>query len=246
MTSSSSSSDPILRIGGLIRARFKRRLNRFVGLVELDGREEEVHITNTGRLHDILVPGREVLLRGIGGGRLRYRLIAARDVEGLYSIPDVRTQSMVFERLLEQGRIPYLAGCNLVSRNPRVGGSMLDYLLRCGDREVLIETKSAVLRIGEAASYPDCPTTRGQRHVRELIRLVSRGEASYIIFISALPRVRCFKPYRDGDPEIYRLLGEALKAGVGVKAISIYMDSRGYVYLENPDLPLCRDWVEEL
>ena len=153
---------------------------------------------------------------------------------------------MVFERLLERDRIPYLAGCSLVSRNPRIGDSMLDYLLRCGDRDVLIETKSAVLRVDDAASYPDCPTTRGQRHVRELIRLVSRGEAAYIIFISALPRVRCFKPYRAGDPEIYRLLGKALRAGVGVKALSIYMDSQGYVYLENPDLPLCREWVEEL
>jgi len=124
----------------LVRARFKRRINRFVGLVDLDGHSAEVHITNTGRLYDILVPGREVLLSRIRGGRLRYRLIAAEDLGGLYSIPDVRTQAMVFESLVERGYIPYLSGCSIVSRNPRIG----DYLVRCGDREVLIETKSAV------------------------------------------------------------------------------------------------------
>lgn len=242
-TSSYSNIDPVYSVEKVFRARFIERVNRFVGKVCLDSGLEYAHITNTGRLEELLTRDRDVLLKRINGGKLRYRVIGVSEYGG-YALIDTITQMKVFEALIDQGLIPVFKGCSVSRYSPRVGRSQLDYIIDCGGRGVFIEVKSAVLRLGKAASYPDCPSIRGRRHIRELMKLASSGYEAHIVFIAGLPNVECFKPYRDGDPEIDRLLREALSSGVGVNALSVYMDSEGNIYLDNPDLPLCGEWLE--
>jgi sugar fermentation stimulation protein A len=112
-------------------------------------------------------------------------------------------------------------------------------LFELGDEEVYLEVKSAVLRDGWHAMYPDCPTVRGRRHIRGLTEYAHRGGKAFVVFIAALPRVSAFRPNRHADPELYELLVDARRAGVGVKALNIiYKPGESAVYLVNPDLPV--------
>ncbi|MEM2207579.1 MAG: DNA/RNA nuclease SfsA [Sulfolobales archaeon] len=216
------------------------RTGRFVVRVKIGSDVVLAHNTNTGRLIDVLTPGKRVLLSHIES-RMRYRLIGVEDVaEDCFNVVDVRTQARAFEESIKLGLLPYFRDCSIVKRSPSVGKSKLDYLLRCGNKVVFVETKSAVMRgpRGEAM-YPDCETSRGRRHLVVLAELASSGMVAYLVFISAMCSVKCFRPNEEGDKEVSRLLDKAMERGVIVKSISIYMNSSGEVFLSNPDVPLC-------
>lgn len=214
--------------------RVGRRLNRFV--VELDT-GERAYINNTGRLLDVLAPGRVCYCLPKPAGSTSLRLIAVED-EGGAALIDTQLQMLAFERALERGELPW-APCRVRARNPRLGSSRLDYLLECGGELVYAELKSAVLRDGGYAAYPDCPSPRGRRHIAELAGYAERGGRALIVFVAALPRVEGFKPYERGDPEIPRLLREAARKGVVIKALAMhYEPSPSTVVLDNPDIPV--------
>ncbi|AJC72083.1 sugar fermentation stimulation protein [Thermococcus guaymasensis DSM 11113] len=225
----------------VIPCRFLKRLNRFVALVEVNGEIRRALLTNTGRLEEFLIPGRKVFCTPKSGGKTDFVLIAFEDLEGKGAIVDTRTQARAFERAVELGLVPWLRDCAIKRKEVCVGNSRLDYLFECPGGELYGEMKSAVLRGGERgeyAMYPDCPTLRGQRHVRELIELVKAGKDAIIFFIGAMPGVEKFRPYEKGDPELARLLREAKEAGVKIEGLSISILPDGRVILEKPELEI--------
>ncbi len=229
----------------LLRGTIVKRINRFVVEVSIDGLNIYAHNSNTGRLEEYLRMGMEALLLRINGYKLKYRIIAVRDKYG-YALIDTISQSKAFEALIELGYIPWLGKCRILSRNPKVLNSRLDYLIECSGNKIYVETKSAVLRMGKAALYPDCPSIRGRRHIKDVIELNRMGFKSMIIFISALPNIECFKPNASGDEVIYKLLGQAYVNKVDIKAIALSFRRDGTVEVYNPDLPLCKEWIEEI
>ena len=225
----------------VIPCRFLKRLNRFVALVEVNGEIRKALLTNTGRLEEFMVPGRKAFCTPKRGGKTDFVLIAFADLASKGAIVDTRTQAKAFERAVELGLVPWLRDCSIKRKEVRVGNSRLDYLFECPGGELYGEMKSAVLRGGEKgeyAMYPDCPTLRGQRHVRELIELVKSGKDAIIFFIGAMPGVEKFRPYEKGDPELARLLREAKEAGVKIEGLSISILPDGRVILEKPELEI--------
>jgi sugar fermentation stimulation protein A len=219
--------------------RILERLNRFVVRVEISGKQHSMHINNTGRLEEFLVRGRKAFCTEIKNpGKTDGKLFAIEE-RGSGALIDTQLQMKAFERLVEKGRIPWLKDCSIQKRNPRLGTSVLDYLLKGENKTVFLEIKSAVLREGRYATYPDCPTTRGQRHVQELAEYSKKGGASVIVFMAALPGVSAFKPYKKGDPILYDYLQDANKQGVCIKAIGLFFDPGDKrIHLFNPDLPV--------
>ncbi len=218
---------------------FIERLNRFVALVEVCGETRKALVTNTGRLEEFMIPGRRAFCTPKTGGKTDFVLVAFEDLNGRGAVIDTRTQAKAFERAVELNTIPWLRDCRIKRKEVTVRKSRLDYLFECPDGEVYAEMKSAVLRGGERgeyAMYPDCPSTRGQKHIRELIELKKAGKRAMIFFIGAMPGVERFKPYERGDPEIARLLAEAKRTGVEVNALSISLLPEGKVVLERPSL----------
>lgn len=222
----------VLRVEGVIEARFNKRPNRFVVEAVLDGKEGERRVrclnTNTGRLLELLKPGARLYCVPKTSGKTTHRLLAVA-VQGGAAIVDTGLQMRVFERMLERSLIPWLEGCKFASRSPRLGGSVLDYRLDCGDITAWVEVKSAVLLHGRSfAGYPDCPTDRGIRHIGELAGMQSRGRGRRIIvFIAALPGAWGFKPYSRGDPRIVDALNAALEQGVEVRSLGLKGAVRG-------------------
>ena len=218
---------------------FIERLNRFVALVEVNEETRKALVTNTGRLEEFMVPGRKAFCLPKSGGKTDFVLVAFEDLDGKGAVIDTRTQAKAFERAVELNLVPWLKDCRIKRKEVTVGKSRLDYLFECPDGEIYAEMKSAVLRGGERgeyAMYPDCPSTRGQKHIRELIKLKKVGKRAMIFFIGAMPGVERFKPYERGDPEIARLLAEAKRTGVEVNALSISLLPEGKVVLERPSL----------
>ncbi len=229
----------LLTIPDYVECAVRRRLNRFVVEVDLSGRTDHAHINNTGRLLEFLVEGRKAACLPTRGGKTAYRLFAIHEKAG-WALIDTQFQMRAFEQAVEQRRIPWLSGWRLQRRNPRLGESVLDYLFvnEKGSGELYMEVKSAVLRDGPYAMYPDCPTLRGQRHIRTLIDHARRGQKGAICFMAAFKGAAAFQPYASGDPVVAALLKEAGgQEGVAIRAVAMHFDGRG-IRLDNPDLSI--------
>jgi sugar fermentation stimulation protein A len=226
----------LISIPDYVECVIRKRLNRFVVEVDLSGRTEHAHINNTGRLLELLVEGRKAACLPSSGGKTAYRLFAIHEKAG-WALIDTQFQMRAFEQAVEQRKIPWLSGWRLQRRNPRLGDSVLDYLFvdEKGSGELYMEVKSAVLRDGPYAMYPDCPTLRGQRHIRTLIDHARRGQRAAICFMAAFRSAAAFRPYASGDPVVAALLKEARDQGVAVHAVTMHFDGRG-IRLDNPDL----------
>jgi sugar fermentation stimulation protein A len=232
----------LLRMGPVERCEISRRINRFVVEVIVDGEPRTALNTNTGRLADLIAAGRGAVCKPREGGRTDCALIAV-DFHGRgLAIVDTRTQALAFEEAIGRGLIGWLRGGSIAKRGPRLGDSIIDYLLDLGGAAVWLELKSAVLlHEGDKAGYPDCPTPRGRRQLRELMRLAGSGGRGILAFAVALPNVKAFKPYERGDPEMARLISEARCAGVDVRAFGIkgvLEDRMLRVDLWSDDLPV--------
>jgi sugar fermentation stimulation protein A len=230
---------PLLELSPLIEVKIEKRLNRFVVSVTKGMGRYRAHINNTGRLEQFLVPGAKgYCLEPRKRGATDFRLIAVAD-RGAAALIDTQLQMRAFESGVQRGVFPWLEGYNRFRRNHPLGRSLIDYRLE-GEQEVLfLEAKSAVLREGSAALYPDSPTLRGQKHVRELKALADRGERAAILFIAALPGIEEFRPNRKADPDLYAELRTAAAAGVALRAIGMSVDpAAARVVLYAPELSI--------
>ncbi|UCE43386.1 MAG: DNA/RNA nuclease SfsA [Candidatus Aminicenantes bacterium] len=224
-------------IPNVLSCRIVERINRFVVNIEIGGKIHKAHITNTGRLHEFLVRGRKgFCFETPSAIKTEFRLFAVEE-KSLGALIDTQLQMKTFETAQRQGLIPWLKGAAFVRRNARLGGSLLDYLFDRKGNPVYLEVKSAVLREGKFAMYPDCPTLRGQRHVEELMHWVRKGGTAFILFVAALPYVVGFKLYKSADPRLFDLLEKAMDLGVQVKSLGIYFQPvDSFLYMYNPDL----------
>jgi sugar fermentation stimulation protein A len=228
---------PLLTIPGVIPCRIIGRINRFVVNIEVNGKSSLAHINNTGRLEELLVQGRTgYSFPTPHTKKSDFRLFAVEERKK-GALIDTQLQMRGFEAAQEKDAIPWLKGASLGRRNPPLGGSQLDYLFYQKGESVYVEVKSAVLREGTFAMYPDCPSLRGQRHVKELIVWAEKGGASFILFMAALPEISAFTPNRSADPDLCDLAEQARVSGVGIKAMSLYFDPKdSCLRMDDPDL----------
>jgi sugar fermentation stimulation protein A len=219
--------------------RIRERLNRFVVRIELGGREYRAHITNTGRLSEFMISEqRAFCFRTSHQGTTAFRLFAIEE-HRLGALIDTWLQMTAFEVALDRGLIPWLSNCRMVKRNAQRGSSRIDYLLACGGEALYLEVKSAVLRAGTYAMYPDCPSERGRKHIHELMRIARAGVQAKLVFMAALPNVSAFKPNRAADLELSEALMVARHSGVDLKAMGLfYHPDDAWVYLYDPELPV--------
>ncbi len=201
----------------LFQAIFRERLNRFLGLAELDDNEIEVYIPNPGRLQELLIPGATIYIheKPKPGRRTRFDLILVETGGVLVSI-DSRMPNRLFEEALGQGALKGFEGFHLEAREFRFDGSRIDFLLE-GPRPMLVEVKSCTLVEGGTALFPDAPTERGRRHLRHLTHRPRGFEASIVFIIQRGDAVE-FRPNSRLDPGFTEALREAHKSGVEVYA----------------------------
>ena len=191
-------------------ASFLSRPNRFLATVELAGKRETVHVKNTGRCGELLIPGcRVILSRADSPARkTKYDLIAVyKENTGLVNIDSQAPNQVVKEWLLRQDY-------EYVQPEYGFGRSRLDFFLKKGSRKILMEVKGCTLQIGGIGYFPDAPTERGARHLRELAGAAALGYECYVAFVIQVPGVSEVRPNRETDPVFARAWADAEQAGV--------------------------------
>ena len=200
--------------------RFIDRPNRFIAQVETGGNVETVHVKNTGRCRELLVPGADVTLAisDNPSRRTKSDLIAVRkDGLGWVNI-DSQAPNVVVKEWLE-ARPRTFPNITLLKPEYKYGNSRVDFYLECGDRRIFMEVKGCTLEIDGTGYFPDAPTERGVKHLHELAMAVNDGYECFIAFVIAMPRVTNVLPNRTMHPEFGEALDTAVKAGVKVLSL---------------------------
>jgi len=200
----------------LIEGVLLKRYQRFLADVKLaDGRIVTAHTPNTGSMQQCAIPGFEVLLSLSDNPqrKLPYTLELIR-VEGRWIDTNTQRANRVVEEGLANGTIPGLSGYTIVPEF-RFGASRLDFMLEKPGERVLLEVKNVTLvDAAGRACFPDAVTTRGQKHLHELMAAAGQGWRTVILFLVQRREVDAFAPADHIDPVYGRLLRQALSAGV--------------------------------
>jgi len=213
----------------LIPATFIKRDNRFRVTVRVKGRLVWAHLPNSGRLRELLVPGRCVLLAAAQApGRLTPYDLLMVDLDGTLVSIDARMPSRLLYEALRVGRLEEFAGYAEVRREVTYGQSRLDLVLEGGadGGRCFIEAKSVTLVEDGVALFPDAPTQRGRRHLRELARARAEGHRAAVVFVVQRDDAISSSPHDEADPAFGQALREAAQAGVEVYAYKCRVSER--------------------
>ena len=202
-----------MKYDSIKEGRFIDRPNRFIAHVELAGRVETVHVKNTGRCRELLVPGVAVYLaEGQNPARkTRYDLVAVRKGERLINMDSQAPNAAALEWLRAEHLFP--AGTE-IRPEYTVGDSRFD-IAAFTPELALLEVKGVTLERDGVVLFPDAPTARGTKHLRELAAFP--GE-TYVLFVIQMENVRYFAPNEETDPAFAAALRAAHAAGVHILA----------------------------
>lgn len=209
-----------MRYDNIRRGIFIERKNRFIAEVEIDGRPETVHVKNTGRCRELLVPGAEVWLchSDNPARKTAYDLIAVRKSTGvLFNIDSQAPNKVAGEWLARQG-------FELVRPEFTYGSSRIDFYMERGSERFLMEVKGCTLEVGGTGYFPDAPTERGVKHIRELAAAAEAGFHASLAFVIQMDGVTEVLPNRTTDPAFSEALEEAAKAGVRILHLPCHVE----------------------
>lgn len=203
---------------------FLERPNRFIARVAVDDKVITAHVKNTGRCRELLIPGAEVILQyhpgGLAAGRkTEYSLIGVWKGDSLINMDSQAPNQAAMEWLLGGGftRDTKLS-VSEVRREVAWGDSRLDLSFLADGEPALMEVKGVTLEIDHVAMFPDAPTLRGVKHLKELEAAAQQGLKAYVLFVIQMKGIRWFTPNMDTHPAFGAALQEASEAGVQVLA----------------------------
>ena len=201
----------------VVPGRFLARPNRFIARVEAEGGVQTVHVKNTGRCRELLVPGAAVYLEKSGNPRRKtaYDLIAVQKGDLLINM-DAQAPNRVFGEWVRGGG--FLPGITAVRPEFSYGESRLDFCLETVEGLHLVEVKGVTLEEEGAARFPDAPTERGVKHLRELRKAAEAGLGAALFFVVQMEGMRSVTPNDETHPAFGAALREAAAAGVRVCA----------------------------
>ena len=200
-----------------ISGKFIDRPNRFVAHVEIDGAVETVHVKNTGRCRELLLPGADVVLAvsNSPSRKTKYDLVSVHKKSlGWVNIDSQAPNAVVKEWLLSGQQV--FPDITMMKPEYAYGNSRVDFYLECGERRIFIEVKGCTLEIDGIGYFPDAPTERGVKHLHELMTAVADGYECFIAFVIAMPHVAKVLPNRATHPEFGEALDAAVKTGVQI------------------------------
>ena len=207
----------------IIKGSFLSRPNRFIAKVLVDGKEETVHVKNTGRCRELLSPGVTVYLfvADNENRKTKYDLIAVEKIREGKEPLLVNMDSQVPNTITDE----WLRVCGLFSENAVIrrevtyGKSRFDFYIEDGERKAFLEVKGVTLENDGVASFPDAPTERGVKHINELTQCVKNGYEGYILFVVQMKEIEYMTPNDVTHKAFGDALREAQKAGVKILAV---------------------------
>lgn len=218
-------------LGNLLKAAFLRRENRFRAEVELNGIPVKVHVPNSGRMRELLVPGTAVWIQPASGENRKtaYTLLLAEQ-EGRLICLNAHLANDIVAFWLAQKILPGFTEVETVEREKPYGASRFDFRLKRQGKTCYAEVKSVNLLDGKTARFPDAPTTRGSKHLLELIQCKRQGLDAAVLFLVMGNQAACFDVNWKTDPAFGENLKRAVQAGVEVYVYTCRIDLQGISY----------------
>lgn len=211
-----------MKYNKMVEAKFIERPNRFVAYCDIDGDIQKIHVKNTGRCKELLVPGCTVYLEESDNPnrQTKYSLISVMKGDRLINMDSQVTNKMVYEALKDKSlTLPgFDEEITLIKPEKTYGNSRFDIYLEGETKKAFIEIKGCTLEIDGVVKFPDAKTERGVKHVKELIKAREDGYLSYIILVIQMEDVLYFTPNVDMHKEFGDVLKEADEKGVKILA----------------------------
>ncbi len=200
-----------------VKGIFKNRPNRFIAEVEVDGQLEIAHVPNTGRCKELLVENAIVWLKPSDNPnrKTKFSLHFVENKNVLVSLYSQQANSIVYDAIVD-GKINELSDYSYHSREKTVDNSRIDIYLSRENEECYVEVKGVTLIIDGEARFPDAPTERGAKHLKELIKLKKEGKRCVVFFLIQHPAGKFFRPNWENDPNFSKTLNEAYEEGVEI------------------------------
>ncbi|MDD6455810.1 MAG: DNA/RNA nuclease SfsA [Lachnospiraceae bacterium] len=209
-----------MKYHAITEGRFLDRPNRFVAHVCIDSVTYTVHVKNTGRCKELLLPGAVVRLERSDNPnrKTQYDLVAVLK-EGLGWVNiDSQAPNQVVKEWLETQRFDF------IKPEYTYGNSRVDFYMERGDQKYLLEVKGCTLEIDGIGYFPDAPTVRGVKHLRELTQAQSAGYQCAVAFVIQMPGITEVRPNITTQPEFGAAWDDAVKAGVKILFLPCSID----------------------
>jgi sugar fermentation stimulation protein A len=224
----------------IYEATFINRPNRFNAKVIFNGKEIVVHVPNTGRCKEILIPGCQVFLREEKNPtrKTAFDLIGAYKGDKNICI-DSQIPNKVVKEALENKAVDKLKSYPNVASEKTFGSSRFDFKLsKDNGEEYYLEVKGVTLEEDRHCRFPDAPTERGKKHLLELIDVKKSGRGAGVLFLIQIEDVISFSPNDETDPEFGKALRKAVNEGVDVFAYSSIVTRTGITLYKSVDILL--------
>lgn len=214
-----------MEYNNIVEGIFLERPNRFVADIEINGKVERCHVKNTGRCREILIPGiSRVYLEDWGekaGRKTRYDLVTVKKGDLMVNMDSQAPNKLMEEWIAAGGLFPDIT---FWKREQRFQNSRFDFYLEQKAEgktvKTFLEVKGVTLEEGGIARFPDAPTERGVKHIRELIRARAEGYEAMLAFVVQMKGMKWVEPNNRTHPEFGQALSEAVSNGVKVVALS--------------------------
>ena len=210
-----------MRYANMLPGIFRNRPNRFIAHVEIDGKEQVVHVKNTGRCRELLVPGARVWCQHSDNPsrKTRFDLIAVQKDRLLINM-DAQAPNAAAREWLAGGGLGEIE--NLRPETVH-GDSRFDFSFTLEGRPCFLEVKGVTLENDGVCAFPDAPTQRGTKHLRGLTEAARQGYGAYVLFVIQMEDVAYLHPNDKTDPDFGAALREAAAQGVQILAVTCHV-----------------------
>ena len=211
-----------MKYKNVVRGKFISRPNRFIAYVEIEGKTETVHVKNTGRCRELLVEGCRVYLSVSDNPsrKTKYDLIAVEkqreNLPPLLVNMDSQIPNDVCAEWLKKGLL--FSSDAVIKREYTYKNSRFDFYVEDKERKIFLEVKGCTLENEGVASFPDAPTERGVKHIKELISAIEDGYEAYVFFVVQMRGMSVMQPNDITHKEFGDALRNAYKTGVKILA----------------------------
>ena len=215
---------------------FHARPNRFIAHIEIDGKLEICHVKNTGRCRELLPAGAAVYCADClsPARKTRYDLIAVQKGSRLINMDSQAPNAAAKDWLLSGG----LGDIEKLKPETAFGDSRFDFSFYKNERLCFLEVKGVTLEADGVCAFPDAPTQRGAKHLRELARLSQQGYGAYVLFVIQMADVTYLHPNDSTDPAFGKALREAADAGVTILAYDCHVTPNAMALRKPVDIKL--------
>ena len=224
-----------MKYENMVPGKFLCRPNRFVAHVQIDGDEQIVHVKNTGRCRELLPEGAQVWCEknDAPNRKTKYDLICVQKGDRLIDM-DSQAPNAAAGEWLRGGGLPDV---HQVRSEVKFANSRFDFAFQKEGKPCFMEVKGVTLENDGICAFPDAPTLRGAKHLRELIQAAQAGYGAYVLFVIQMENVQCLRPNDATDPEFGEALRQAERAGVRLLAMDCRVTPDGMTLRKA--VPIC-------